>query len=82
MKDARAMANEVGMGMEVRITLHQRAGAQLAEGAGRRGGGGVRCDLFVCIYGLNSHLKYSFKSIFEKKHQKVSMWGLSFVCRT
>ena len=25
--------------------------------------------LFVCIYGLNSHLKYSFKSIVEKKHQ-------------
>ena len=24
--------------------------------------------LFVCIHGLNSHLKCSFKSILEKKH--------------
>ena len=25
--------------------------------------------LFVCIYGLNSHLKCSFKGILDKKHK-------------
>ena len=35
--------------------------------------------LFVCIYGLNSHLNYSFKSILEKKHQNFSLLGPSFV---
>ena len=37
--------------------------------------------LFVCIYGSNSHLKCSFKIIFEKKHQNISLLGLSFVGR-
>ena len=27
-----------------------------------------KCAMFVCIDGLNSHLKRNFKSIFEKKH--------------
>ena len=40
-----------------------------------------KCTLFVCIYGLNSHLKCCFKSILEKKHQKFSLRDLSFVCR-
>ena len=35
--------------------------------------------LFECIYGLNSHLKCSFKGILEKKHQNVSLWGPSFL---
>ena len=38
--------------------------------------------LFVFIYGFNTHLKCSFKSISEKKHQNFSLWGLSFVCHT
>ena len=35
--------------------------------------------LFVCIYGLNSHLKRSFKSILDIKHQFLSLyaWSLS-----
>ena len=35
--------------------------------------------LFVCIYGLNSHLKCSFKSILDKKHQFFFRVGL-FYC--
>ena len=38
--------------------------------------------LFMCIYGLDSHLKCSFKSILEKKHENFFLWSLSFVCRT
>ena len=36
--------------------------------------------LFVCIYGLNSHLKCSFKKILEKKHENLSLRSPSFVC--
>ena len=36
----------------------------------------------MCIYELNSLLKCSFKSILEKKHQNISPWSPSFVCRT
>ena len=32
--------------------------------------------LFLCIYGLNSHLKCSFKGILKKKHQHVSLRAL------
>ena len=39
-----------------------------------------RKALFVCIFGLNCHLKCSFKSILEKK-QNFSLQG-PFVCRT
>ena len=35
--------------------------------------------LFVCIYGLNSHLKCSFKSIMVEKHQFFSPVGLFYV---
>ena len=39
--------------------------------------------LFMCVYGLNSHLKCSFKSILEKKHQyfflRSPFW---YVCHT
>ena len=38
--------------------------------------------LFMCIYGLNSHLKCNFKSALEKKHQNFSLRDPSFVCRT
>ena len=38
--------------------------------------------LFVCIYGLNSHLKCSFKSILERKHQNYSLRRPSFKCHT
>ena len=37
---------------------------------------------FVCIDGSNSHLKCSFKSILEKKHQMLSLQGSLFVCHT
>ena len=33
-----------------------------------------KCYLFVCIYRLNSHLKYSFLSILEKKHAFISFF--------
>ena len=35
--------------------------------------------LFLCIHGLNSHLKCSFKNILEKKHQTFCLRGLSFL---
>ena len=38
--------------------------------------------LFVCICGLNFHLKCTFKSILEKKHQFFALRGLSIVCHT
>ena len=37
---------------------------------------------FVCIDGSNSHLKCSFKSVLEKKHQMLSLQGSLFVCHT
>ena len=37
--------------------------------------------LFVCIYGLNSHLKCSFKNILKKKQEKFSLRSPAFVCR-
>ena len=37
-----------------------------------------KCTLFVCIYGLNSHLKCCFKSILEKRHQFFFPAGPSF----
>lgn len=36
----------------------------------------------MCICGLYFHLNCSLKSIPEKKHKNVSLWSLSFVCRT
>ena len=39
--------------------------------------------LGLCItHELNSHLKYSYKSILVKKHQRFSLRSLSFICRT
>ena len=38
--------------------------------------------LFLCIYGLNSNLKCSFKDIFQKKHKFFFLWRPSFVFRT
>ena len=35
-----------------------------------------KCALLLCIYGLNSRLKCSFKSVLEKKHQTFSLKGL------
>ena len=37
---------------------------------------------FVYIYGLNFHLKCSFKSILVKNHRNISLRGPSFACRT
>ena len=37
--------------------------------------------LLVCIYGLNSHLKSSLKSILEKKYEHFSLWSPLCVCR-
>ena len=37
--------------------------------------------LFLCIYGLSSHLKCSFKNILEKKHEHFSQQRSSFACR-
>ena len=36
--------------------------------------------LFVCIYGLNSHFKCSFKNILEKKQWNFSLQSLYFAC--
>ena len=38
--------------------------------------------LLVCIYELSSHLKSSFKSMLEKKHQNFSLRTLSIVSVT
>ena len=43
---------------------------------------GKVCHVCVHLYGLNYHSKCSFKSILEKWHQNLHLWGLSFVCRT
>ena len=37
-----------------------------------------KCSVFVCIYGLNSHLRCSFKNIFKKKHEHFSLRGFFF----
>ena len=39
-------------------------------------------NLFACIFGFNFHLKFRFKSIFQRKHQNFPLYGPSFVCRT
>ena len=41
-----------------------------------------KSTLFVCIYGLNSHLKFSFRSTLEKKHQNLPLQNPTFVCST
>ena len=35
----------------------------------------------MCIYGLNSHFKCSFKNFLEKKNENFSLRSPSFVCR-
>ena len=41
-----------------------------------------KSTLFVSIHGLNSHLKFSFRSTLEKKHQNLPLQDPTFVCST
>ena len=74
------------------VLYHPLLSAQLAGGGGRSPLSFLKrkksvlileqIALFLCIYGLNSHLKCSFNGIFQKKHLNFSLQSLSFICRT